>query len=483
MPLILGTNSIKDTGYEVANSVRLDSASTAYLSRTVDLTEGSTSQHKFTISCWFKLGKTGQSNGELFGAHGSNDYFTVRVSNGNAIDILSYDDAVKGRLVTNQLLRDHSAWYHIVVACDSNNGSGTNRMRLYLNGSEVTSFSTDTHPTSGTDLIAANMDEFNIGRNVDQIGGAGLFDGYIAEFVYIDNDQLEPDSFGEFDEDSPSIWKPKNVSGISGLSNTFSFYLDFEDSSNLGNDVSGNNNDFTSNNLTALDQSTDTCTNNFCTLNPLSADEMTFSNGNLDVDQASDDGGGARSDDNARGTMGVNSGKWYWEVKVTGATAPVVVGICFDELKTGFSDLSGSTGVYAIQNASTTYAYRRENGTTSETSGYPNPVANNILNVAFDADNGKLYIGINGTYYNQAGTEGNPATGSNPTFSSIDTSFFWLPWIESRGDNQQALMNFGSGTSYSISSGNADGEGFGNFEYAVPSGYFALCTKNLAEYG
>ena len=163
MPLILGTNSIKDTGYEVANSVRLDSASTAYLSRTVDLTQNSTSQHKFTISCWFKLGKTGQTNGELFGAHGSNDYFTVRVSNGNAIDILSYDDAIKGRLVTNQLLRDHSAWYHIVVACDSNNGSGTNRMRLYLNGSEVTSFSTDTHPTSGTDLIAENMDTVNIG--------------------------------------------------------------------------------------------------------------------------------------------------------------------------------------------------------------------------------------------------------------------------------------------------------------------------------
>jgi hypothetical protein len=214
-------------------------------------------------------------------------------------------------------------------------------------------------------------------------------------------------------------------------------------------------------------------------LNPLSADEMTFSNGNLDVDQASS---GPRSDDNARGTIGVNSGKWYWETKLTGATAPCVVGICFDELKMG-SDLSGSTGVYAIQNASATYAYRRENGTSAETSGFPNPVANNIMNVAFDADNGKLYLGINGTYYNQAGATGNPATGSNATFSSIDTSFFWLPWIESRGDNQQALMNFGSGTSYSISSGNADGEGYGNFEYSVPSGYYSLCTKNLAEYG
>ena len=104
------------------------------------------------------------------------------------------------------------------------------------------------------------------------------------------------------------------------------------------------------------------------------------------------------------------------------------------------------------------------------------------MNVAFDADNAKLYLGINGTYYNKAGSTGNPATASNPTYSSIDTSFFWLPWIESRGDNQQALMNFGS-PSFSISSGNTDGDGFGNFEYAPPSGYFALCTKNLAEYG
>ena len=473
-----GGNQLAAGGYDVANSLRFDSASTAYLSRTVNLTQGTTSQHKFTISCWFKLGKTGQTNGELFGAHGSNDYFTVRVQNGNKIDILSYDNAIKGRLTTTQLLRDHSAWYHIVVACDTNDASGTNRMRLYLNGSEVTDFSTDTHPSSGTDLIAENMDTVNIGRNVDQVGGAGLFDGYIAEFVYIDNDQLEPSYFGEFDEDT-GIWKPKDVSTLSQLSNTFSFYLDFEDSGSLGADVSGNGNNFTVNNLTSIDQATDTCTNNFCTLNPLSADEMTFSNGNLDVDQAS---ASPRSDDNARGTVGVNVGKWYWEVKLTGATAPCVVGICFDELRMG-SDLSGSTGVYAIQNAAATYAYRRENGTTSETSGYPNPVANNIMNVAFDADNGKLYLGINGTYYNQAGATGNPATGSNETFSSIDTSFFWLPWIESRGANQQALMNFGGGTSYTISSGNSDGNGYGNFEYAVPSGYYALNTKNLAEFG
>ena len=100
-----------------------------------------------------------------------------------------------------------------------------------------------------------------------------------------------------------------------------------------------------------------------------------------------------------------------------------------------------------------------------------------------EVDYGKLYIGINGTYENQAGSTGNPASGSNETFSSISTNYFWLPFVESRGDNQTAECNFGGCPAFSISSGNADANGYGNFEYAVPSGYYALCTKNLAEFG
>ena len=481
MPLILGTNSIKDSTYNVANSARFNDGSVDYLDRTFD---SGGSRRTFTVSLWVKRSELGATN-PLWAAAGSgggqcslvfdsNDKLQLREFNNTDSEVFN--------LHTNALFRDVSAWYHIVASVDTTQSTSSNRAKLYVNGVEQT-YSTASYPNQNYDLLmnsTSDTGKFFV-ANQTYNSPSVTFDGYLTEVVFINNSALDQTSFGEFDEDTPFIWKPKNVSGLTFGTN--GFYLDFENASSLGADVSGESHNFTVNNLTSLDQSTDTCTNNFCTLNPLSADEMTFSNGNLDVAQASDDGGGSRSDDNARGTIGVNSGKWYWETKVTGATAPVVVGICFDELKTGFSDLSGSTGVYAIQNASGTYAYRRENGTTSETSGYPNPVANNIINVAFDADNGKLYIGINGTYYNQAGTEGNPATGSNPTFSSIDTSFFWLPWIESRGDNQQALMNFGSGTSYSISSGNADAEGFGNFEYAVPSGYFALCTKNLAEYG
>jgi len=480
MTLILGTNSIKDTGYNVANSVRLDSASTAYLSRTVNLTQGTTSQHKFTISCWFKLGKTGQSNGEIFGAHGSSDYFAVRVQSGSRIDIISYDNAIKGRLITSPVLRDHSAWYHIVVACDSNNGSGTNRMRLYINGSEVTDFTTDTNPSSGTDLIAENMDEFNIGRSVDQVGGAGLFDGYITEFVYIDNDQLDATSFGEFDQNSPTIWKPKDVSELSQLSNTFSFYLDFEDSSNLGNDVSGNNLDFTSNNLAATDQSTDTCTNNFCTLNPLAPTaDITLSEGNLKAVYGTS---GTRNVQTS--TFGLSSGKWYWEIKIGGSTSP-------NNAIVGITQLSTDTNT-VLGTADNSWGYRGYDGNVfhnnaDEGGSYDTFTAGDIIGIAINLDNlqgslHKLYFSKNGTFQNGA----DPTNFTSTTgVLGIDDNVDYFPAIADAGSSAtpQFEMNFGGTQSFTISSGNADGEGFGNFEYAPPTGFFALCTKNLAEYG
>ena len=485
MPFILGTNSVKG-GYNVDNSCRFNDGSVDYLDRTFD---SGGSRRTFTVSLWVKRSELGATN-PLWAAAGSGGgQCSLVFDSSDKLQLREFNntDSEVFNLHTNAVFRDVSAWYHIVASVDTTQSTSSNRAKLYVNGVEQT-YSTASYPNQNYDLLmnsTSDTGKFFV-ANQTYNSPSVTFDGYLTEVVFINNSALDQTSFGEFDSDSPTIWKPKDVSDLTFGTN--GFYLQFkqsgtsQNSSGIGADTSGNDHHFAVNNLTALDQSTDTCTNNFATLNPLSADEMTFSNGNLDVDQASDAGGGSRTDDNARGTIGVNVGKWYWEVKLTGATAPCVVGICFDELKMG-SDLSGLTGVYAIQNASTTYAYRRENGTTGETSGFPNPVANNIMNVAFDADNAKLYLGINGTYYNQAGTEGNPATGSNETFSSIDTSFFWLPWIESRGDNQQALMNFGGGTSYSISSGNADGEGFGNFEYAVPSGYFALCTKNLAEYG
>ena len=469
MPLILGTNSIKDTGYEVANSLRFNDGSTDNLSKSF----GASNRRTFTWSAWIKRGDQ-SANQSLFSARtDSSNYATIRIESNGKFHIFDIATSFQYQIKTNRVLRDNSAWYHLVVAFDSTQGTSSNRIKMYVNGQQETSLAESSYPSENYQSFFNN----NLTHYVGLGGNLGdAYDGYMAEVVFIDGTALDPTSFGEFDEDSPTIWKPKNVSGLTFGTN--GFHLDFENASSLGADVSGNGNNFTVNNLTSIDQSTDTCTNNFCTFNPLSADEMTFSQGNLKVVTASN----PRTDDNARGTMGVNSGKWYWEIKSSGAVTPAVIGICFDELKMG-SDLSGLTGVYAIQNASGSYAYKRENGTTAETSGFPNPVNNDIINVAWDCDNAKLYIGINGTYYNQAGSTGNPATGSNETFSGIDMSHFWLPWLEARSTNAQGEANFGGTQTFTISSGNADANGYGNFEHAPPSGYYSLCTKNLAEFG
>ena len=476
MPLIIGAKSATASGVTIANSCRFEIADSTDLTKTSGT---ATDVDICTVSAWVKRGSLSAGDEVIMGE------YTDASNRGKVLfhssDRLVYFQKTGGSttiyVAPTRLFRDVGAWYHIVVAFDTTQVTDTDKIKFYVNGVQETDF---TETTYGSTDQNVRINESSAPQFIGQAGGsASYFSGYLAEVCFIDGQQLTPSSFGEYDEDSPTIWKPKSAADVSGL--TFGnngFYFNFEDSADLGADVSGNSNDFTATNLDATDQATDTPTNNFATMNPLSKYEMTFSEGNCKVVTASD----PRTDDNARGTMGVSSGKWYWEVKGSGGTNPVVAGICFDKLKMG-SDLSGLTGVYAIQNSGQTYATKRENGTTAETTGFPNPVNNDIINLAFDADNAKLYIGINGTYYNQAGSTGDPAAGSNETFSSIDTSYFWLPFIESRGASQLAEMNFGGCPAFTVSSAEADGNGYGAFEYAPPSGYLALCTKNLGSDG
>jgi hypothetical protein len=275
--LIPGTNSIKDTGYDVANSLRFDDGSDDYLSRSISSTGN---RRTWTWSGWVKRSNTTQQYQNMM-SMGSNN-IRINFSNQN---IWVYDYNGSGfdfYLVTNALFRDVSAWMHIVVAVDTTQGTASNRVKLYINGVQETSFSTETYPSQNHDTEANTSGQNNvIGTAGDSLGNNG-FHGYMAEIVLIDGQALDPTSFGEFDEDSPNIWKPKNVSGLTFGTN--GFYLDFEDSSALGNDAAGSNN-FTVNNLTAIDQSTDTCTNNFATANPLANihGAATFSEGNLKV--------------------------------------------------------------------------------------------------------------------------------------------------------------------------------------------------------
>jgi hypothetical protein len=463
MSLILGANQLTAGGYEVDNSLRFNSASNDYLSRT----NGTPTNNKIlTFSAWIKRSNI-TTYMDLFDQDGGgSDYGQLQLTNADAFVIYQRTSGSTDlHLQTTQLFRDVSAWYHLVVAYDTTQATASNRIKLYVNGTQVTSFSIETYPSQN---LVIRQNTASLGITVGNYSsGSNQYAGYMAEVYMIDGQALTPSDFGETDADT-NIWKPIPYTGTFG---TNGFYLKFANSSALGTDSSGNGNNFTVNNLTSVDQSTDTPTNNFSTMNSLSSVSVTLTEGNLK--------GAGAGDQNFRSTFAVNKGKWYWEVKL-GADGGVW-GICSENV-TMATDRSSNAGVYGIQNAGGSFAYFRNNGSTGESAGFPNPVSGNIMNMAFDADNAKLYIGINGTYYNLSGSTGNPATGSNATYSSIDTTLLWLAFCEFRGAGQSCELNFGS-PPFTISSGNADADGFGNFEYAVPSGYFALCTKNLAEYG
>jgi len=474
--LIPGTNSIKDTGYDVANSLRFDDASDDYLSRSISSTGN---RRTWTWSGWVKRSNTTQQYQNMM-SMGSNN-IRINFSNQN---IWVYDYNGSGfdfYLVTNALFRDVSAWMHIVVAVDTTQGTASNRVKLYINGVQETSFSTETYPSQNHDTEANTSGQNNvIGTAGDSLGNNG-FHGYMAEIVLIDGQALDPTSFGEFDEDS-GIWKPKDVSGLTFGTN--GFYLDFEDSSALGNDAAGSNN-FTVNNLTAIDQSTDTCTNNFATLNPIQAalSSATFSEGNLKSVTAGTSGenfGGGNS-------IGVASGKWYFEAKATvgsGSSDRNVIGVTGE-----LSTIAYNKSYYG---SSSTVSYQSYNGKVikNEVDQYTGSLyaTGDIIQIALDIDNLHVYFGKNGTWQNS----GNPESGATGTgavdliaLTSTTDGFYFIY----HGDNSGASgpvstfeFNFGS-PSFSISSGNSDANGYGNFEYAVPSGYYSLNTKNLAEFG
>ena len=335
---------------------------------------------------------------------------------------------------------------------------------MYINGVEETSFSQSGYPSSSENSNFFQGATAYLGCSENT---AGFFDGYMSEYVILQGQALEPTSFGEFDEDSPNIWKPKDVSGLTFGTN--GFYLDFEDSSALGNDVSGNNNDFTVNNLTATDQSTDTCTNNFATMNPLAItySANTFSEGNLKITTIS----GASSYNQA--TIGVSSGKWFWEVKYVSDTDGGA-----DYARIGIADIDppGTGGLGEVEGI----AYEAINGRKKlrgSQSTYGDTYApGDIIGVALNLDDNEL------TFYKN-GVAQNSGTAIDISSYTPKTGF-WHPAFNYDDGSHSGVFeaNFGS-PSFSISSGNADGNGYGNFEYAVPSGFFSLCTKNLAEHG
>ena len=467
--IILGTNSIKDTGYDVDNSCRFNDGSSDYLTRS----QSNGNQDRWTWSVWLKRSTLGSTQCFFASTDGSATSFDAKFTSSDTIEVYNYfGGGYDSQLITNRVFRDVSAWYHIVIVYDSGNSTEAQRLRIYVNGTEESSFSTTNYPGLNADSdLNVSGSNIEIGR---QANGSQFFDGYMSEIVLTDGQALAPTDFGEFDEDS-GIWKPIDVSGLTFGTN--GFYLDFEDSSALGNDVAGSNN-FTVNNLTAIDQSTDTCTNNFATFNPLSKNDsgtITFSNGNLTTAHS-----GSDSVYSSYSTIGVSSGKWYTEFKVDASANP--------DIMTGIgSDIENAnrTGGY-LGSSSSTWGYDSTDGSiynNGSSSSYGNSYANgDIIGIALDLDNNKLYFSKNGTFQNS----GDPTSGATGTgaisITANETYFMCCGHASTTTRTSTYSANFGS-PPFSISSGNTDGDGYGNFEYAVPSGYYSLNTKNLAEYG
>ncbi|MAR57953.1 MAG: hypothetical protein CMP44_02995 [Rickettsiales bacterium] len=282
MPLIIPSNSQSASGYTISQSIRFNDDDSAYLSRTPS-SEGN--RKKWTLSTWFKLGNSGINNNfdGLFSAVTSASAFvTIWVNNATYnLDFIQYNGGTTYRVNTPLLTRDPAAWYHAVFVYDSGNSLSTERMRIYLNGLRVTDLYQEAQPSLNYDSqVNATSTLHNIGRAYSSgVYSTYYFDGYQTEIHLLDGYAYDPSNFGEFNDSG--IWIPKEYTGSYG---TNGFKIDGRDSSDLGDDESGNGNDYTTSGLASDDQQPDSPTNNHCTWNPIEAETLiTYSNGNLAI--------------------------------------------------------------------------------------------------------------------------------------------------------------------------------------------------------
>ena len=472
------------TGYDIENSLKVERTNTEYLHRTVS--SGGNAK-VWCASMWIK--RTELDGSQQFWqflssmtSDGSGGYsgWPTRIGfwySTNGLWVDSRHGTGNARLTSLVFQRDTSAWYHIVVMQDTTQSTDTNRTKIYINGTLLlpADLDYDQYPAQNADTA---MHVLNSRVAVGAQGDGGYpWSGYIADVHLLDGQTGKtPSDFAEYDEDS-GIWIPKKYTGAYG---TNGFHLKFEDSSNMGLDSSGNGNNLTSNNITAADQATDTPTNNFATFNVAQprASGTTIAEGGTEMYVNS-------NYQTAVSSIAVSKGKWYAEFIAGSHT-------CF----VGFVDVSewtipqlhngywlgyrwyGNTMSVGMKGTDGNF-YNDSNSASGATFG-----TGDIISVALDMDNRKAYWAVNGTYVNS----GNPATGANPVtwYTQRDNGPNWTDVITmgiTGYSNTYHRCNFGGYSSVVPSSAASDANGYGTFEYAPPSGYYALCTKNLAEYG
>lgn len=480
----------------------------AYLTRT---NSGAGNRRTMTWSFWIKFNRgheASYSSAEeaiQIDGYDQSGYPSHRISfhNGKA-HFYSADDAPQNNKVAMESgdirFRDPSAWYHFVYMLDTTAGSAATRQRVWVNGIEA-----DVNGNGGwvrTDA-GQNVDTHHNGTQERILGKyhtGSYFDGQIADYHFIDGQAKIHTDFGEFDATS-GIWKPKAYSG------TFtgnSFYLKGENAGNIGLDSSGLSNNWTVNG-TNVYQSEDTPSNNFAILN--------YDNNRKDANGRIINGGltiltpvGAYAQGAASATLGASKGKWYWEGKVVGTGGYQNFGFCV------FGDFKGTnkrTVDPSAQTDNSAWLFKTSSNTNSAydqkvvvhdnanvlTSFGPAISENDIIMVALDLDNGKCWWGVNGTWLDSGSGTGVPASGTYPhvTFTvnpsgQGNTPVFYSPLfhVYTYGEECKIEVNFGATGKFgntALASAQADNGGNGTFEYTPPSGFYSLCTNNLADYG
>jgi hypothetical protein len=438
-------------GYNIARSVRLRSSASAYFNRTPATTSNS---QKFTLSTWVKRGKLGVSQVIYAAGNSAGAFFDVQFTSG---DLLRFDFTGVGATLTNAVYRDPAAWYNIVVAVDTTQSTSTNRALMYVNGVLITSYSQYNVPAQNATTPVNTASSPNYLGCYD--GNASFLDGYQTEVQLIDGQQLTPSSFGSTNAIT-GVWQPAKYTGTYG---TNGFYLNFSDNSNntattIGKDYSGNGNNWTPNNISVTagatyDSMTDVPTltsataANYCVLNGANNGygTTTLSQGNL---YAVLNAPGA-TEGMAVGTIGMTTGKWYWEVNVVSANTTYAY-----PCSIGIGNLSTTTGV-GMPN--TSYAYNSKDGNKLSNTGSfvsaaygASYTANDVIGVAFDADAGTL------TFYKNNTSQGTAFTGI--------ASSTWFARVSSN-DGCTTAFNFGQRP----------------FSYTPPTGYVALNTYNLPD--
>ena len=466
MSIIIPANSAAGSGgFEVANSVRFDDGSSSNFS---DGSAPAGNRQKFTWSAWFKRSSVGATQILASSSYSGGDEGYLFLSGGGVLGWQSTNSG-DGNLGTNVLWRDLSAWYHVVFSVDTTQSTATNRIKLYVNGSQYTWDNNTTQPNVNQSLY------FNVGGNyntyIGRRAGGDYFDGYMSEIVFIDNAQLAADSFGEFDSDS-GVWKP--LESVEDLTfGTSGYYLNFQNSSALGTDVSGVGNTFTANNLAAIDQTTDTCTNNFATYNDLINSNGSTSEGNLKYTTSNSGSNyGYRLS-----TIGLSSGKWYAETKYTSSSNQALIGIR-SKLATAAVHYIGyyndDWGLYVNGEVYNNNSNIGDLG-ASWTSG-------DIIGTYIDLDNNKLYFSKNGALYSSTGL-------SITAAASTTTGFYFFGATEwNSSGNGTFELNVGNPTFSLANTPITDANGYGAFEYSptitgdgASKDFLALCTANLSE--